>query len=391
MRVTKNIFTLLFLVCLSACNNFFKDDEVIMPYDLTEKEFTYQNPIVNGIDENGLRDCQILKDDDYWYLTGTSYPYWNYQESDGNLNKGVVLYKSSDLNNWEFVKYIIEADDASKWYYKRFWAPEIHKIKGKYYATFNCRNDNVGYTGQHLGYAVANHIEGPYKIMTDKKPLARGNDLTFFEDKDGKVWAFWNKGRDFGIGYAEIDLSSATLLTTPKTALKAGKVDFEYDEKDNIVKELNADGRFIPKVSRYYEWDSVGVQGASILENNGIYYLFYSSWTRGCEIGYATATKIEGPWVKNTTNPFYGAQNEYVCQKNGIPFSGDKSSPFNQVGHNQIFKGPDNRFWLSSHGISPEINDGSPFLVLDPIWFNHLGKVKSDGPTYTFQKVRLNY
>ncbi len=352
--------------------------------------FTYQNPIKNGIDPNGLRDCQVFRDGDSWYMTGTSYPHWSRQETNGELNKGVVLYKSNDLKNWNFVSYIVNAGDKTKWYHKRFWAPEVQKINGKYYVLFNCNNDDLGFTGQHPGYAVSDKLEGPYTIVTEKKPLCKGNDLTFFEDKDGKVWAFWNRGREFGIGFAQIDLDTGTFLTEPKSAITPAKVDYEYDQNGNILNEPGYDGRPILKVKKYYDWDSIGIEGAYVIENNGTYYLFYSSWTRGYEIGYATAQSIQGPWIKNVSNPFYGAQSKNACLKNGFEYKRDLNNPFNQVGHNAIFKGPDGRFWLSCHGIMDSKKDEQPYLVIDPIWFDENGKVKSNGPTYVEQKVIIN-
>lgn len=359
----------------------------------SEKEaeyFVYKNPITSGINPNGLRDCQVLRDGDWWYMTGTSYPHWSRQETDGNLNKGVVLYKSKNLTNWEFVKYIVEAGGRDKWYHRRFWAPEIQKINSKYYALFNCRNDDLGYVGQHPGYAVADYIEGPYTVVTEEKPLTKGNDLTFFKDDDDKVWAFWNQGRDFGIGFAQIDLETATFLTEPKTAIQPAKVDYDYDENGNLLKVPGYDGRPIPKVKKYHDWDAIGIEGAYVIKEKNKYYLFYSSWTRGYEIGYATADKIDGPWTKHPENPFYGAMSKQACEKNGFEYSGDPNNPFNQVGHNEIFKGPDDRYWLSCHGIIPDENDENPFLVIDPIWFDDEGNIQSNGPTYTEQKVLIN-
>lgn len=351
--------------------------------------FTYQNPISSGIDPKGLRDCQVLRDGDWWYMTGTSYPHWSRQETEGDFNKGVVLYKSKNLTDWEFVKYIVKAGDVDKWYHRRFWAPEIQKIKGKYYALFNCRNDSLGYVGQHPGYAVADHIEGPYAIVTEEKPLTNGNDLTFFEDTDGKVWAFWNQGRNFGIGFAEIDLASGKFLTEPQSAIKPAPVTYDINSEGDTLKVPGYDGRPIPKVAKYHDWDAIGIEGAYVIKENDRYYLFYSSWTRGYEIGYATADKITGPWTKYEGNPFYGAMSKEACAKNGFEWKGDPNTPFNQVGHNEIFIGPDGRYWLSCHGIQkPE--DGKqeePFLVIDPIWFDENGNVKSNGPTYTKQLV----
>lgn len=352
--------------------------------------FTYTNPISKGIDPNGLRDCQVLRDGDGWYMTGTSHPHWPRQETDGNLNKGVVLYRSKNLTDWQFVKYIVEAPGPEKWYHRRFWAPEIQIIKGKYYALFNCRNDGLGFVGQHPGYAVADHIEGPYTVVTEEKPLCKGNDLTFFEDDDGKVWAFWNRGKIFGIGFAQIDLETATFLTEPQSAIRPSKVDYDITQEGDTLTVPGYDGRPRPKIKKYYEWDSIGIEGAYVIKEKGTYYLFYSSWTRGYEIGYATANKITGPWTKHPENPFYGAQNQKVCEERGFEYSYDSESPFNQVGHNEIFKGPDGRYWLSCHGIIPDENDERPFLVIDPIWFDEAGNIQSDGPTYTEQKIQLN-
>lgn len=362
---------------LFACQN--PKDKII---------FQYQNPISSGIDPNGLRDCQVIRDGDFWYLTGTSHPHWSRQEQDGKLNKGVVLYRSKDLNNWKFVKYIVKDGGPKKWYHRRFWAPEIQKIDNKYYALFNCRNDELGYVGQYTGYAVADHIEGPYTVVTEERPLSAGNDLTLFEDNDGKVWAFWNRGREFGIGYAQIDLQTATFLTEPQSAIRPAKVDYEYDELGNIVQVPGYDGRPKPKVSKYYDWDAIGIEGAYVIKEKETYYLFYSSWTRGYEIGYATAPRITGPWTKFKENPFYGAMSKTKCTQNGFAWEGDPNMPFNQVGHNEIFKGPDGRYWLSCHGIIPDENhQEKPFLVIDPIWFDEDGCIKSNGPSYTLQSI----
>jgi hypothetical protein len=66
------------------------------------------------------------------------------------------------------------------------------------------------------------------------------------------------------------------------------------------------DGRLVPKVKQYYDWDAIGIEGAYIIKRQNIYYLFYFSWTRWYEIGYATAPSITGPWTKAGNNPFYG-------------------------------------------------------------------------------------
>ncbi|KMT66836.1 glycoside hydrolase family 43 protein [Catenovulum maritimum] len=350
-------------------------------------EFSYQNPITSGIDKDGIRDAQIFRDGDWWYMTGTSYPHWSRQEDEasGKLNKGVILYRSKNLTDWENRGYIVQPVGKHKWYYRRFWAPEIQKVEGKYYALFNARNDELGYVGQYTGYAVSDKIEGPYTVVTEEKPLTGGNDLTFYHE-NGTTWAFWNQGHKKGIRFAEINLAKGEFTTEPQTAIKAGPLDYAYDDKGKLLKEPGYDGRPKPKVAKYYEWDSIGIEGAYVIKEKGTYYLFYSSWTRGYEIGYATAKSITGPWTKHSNNPFYGAMNKQVTEERGFKYTGDVNSPFNHVGHNAIFRGPDGRLWLSCHGIA---HGKSPFLVMDPIWIDEDGALKSDGPTYTKQTIKL--
>lgn len=311
--------------------------------------FSYQNPIREGIDPNGIRDCQVFMDNGYWYLTGTAYPFWNWQEANGSLNPGVPLYRSKDLMHWTFLTYLIRCPSVDKWYYRRFWAPEIHRIKGKYYLTFNCTNATAGYEDLHVGYAVADKIEGPYTIVTDDKPLAKGNDMSLFEDEDGSVWGFWC-GKNVGIECAKIDLEKGILLSKPHTIILPGKVDFS--DLNKLV---------------YKEWDSKGIEGPYVIKYQGKYYLFYSSWTRGYEIGYAIADKIDGLWYKSPNNPFYGAQDPEYCRNNGIEYT-KGNTPFVQVGHNALFKGIDGCWWLSCHGITQD--NPSPALVIDLIEFD---------------------
>ncbi|BDD12628.1 hypothetical protein FUAX_50600 (plasmid) [Fulvitalea axinellae] len=350
-------------------------------------QFTYQNPIGSGIDAKGLRDCQVLRDGETWYLTGTAFPHWEGAEKNGNLNPGIPLYRSDNLKDWEFVDHIVRRPDSTKWYYRRFWAPEIQKIKGKYYATFNCRNKALGYDWQHIGYAVAHQIEGPYTVVTEDKPLARGNDLTFFEDDDGQTYAFWHEvlsDGSFWMGSAKIDLATGKFTSKPISAITSGDVEYEMDEQNNPVLVFRY-GRNEKKIKTYKEWDSAGIEGAYVIKRKGTYYLFYSSWTRGYEIGYATAKNIAGPWTKAKQNPIYGGQNKGLTESRGFEYTDDPNSPYNAVGHNQIFEGPDGNLWLSCHGQSR--NHKAPLLVIDPLEFDESGNIIKSTPSYTERTV----
>ena len=320
--------------------------------------FEYQNPIRNGI-EGGMRDCQVFEDGGRYYLTGTSYPFWYWN---GQKNPGVKIYSSDDLLNWKFEKLLIDRSklDTSVWYLDRFWAPEIHKIQGKYYLSFNCVNQstvNHRVESLHSGIAVSEELLGDYTVLSHDEPFLRGNDLTLFEDDNGKVYAFNNHSKIiFG---SEVDMENVKPIGEPQPCISAGTLE-------------NGD------------WDGISIEGAYCIKRDGKYYLFYSSWSRGYEIGYAAADNPIGPWIKYDGNPVYGAQLKQICDKNKLEFTGDPDSPWVAVGHNEIFTGPDGRLWISCHGISKA--DRVPYLVIDPIDFVD-GVIKINGPTYTKQSI----
>ena len=206
---------------------------------------------------------------------------------------------------------------------------------------------------------MSESLTGPFTVVTEDKPLSQGNDLTLFEDEDGTVWAFWNRGSDVGIIQSRIDLDKGQLLDEPRVVISTGQKG---------------------------EWDNIGIEGSCVFKRNSFYYLLYSSWTRGYEIGCAMAPSITGPWTKCDENPIYGAQDPEICQKRGLVAEVVPGSPFTQVGHNQVFIGPTGDYWLSCHGnlaSDPE----HPMLVIDPIQFRSDGQPHRSIPSFTMQIV----
>ena len=123
--------------------------------------------------------------------------------------------------------------------------------------------------------------------------------------------------------------------------------------------------------------------------NRETYYLFYSSWTRGYEVGYATSQKITGPWKKFPDNPIYGGQDSATCIKRGIPYAGDRNAPFSHVGHTNVFNGPDGRFWLSCHGILASDSRGIPMLMIEPLEFDAKGNLTIGKPDTIIRKILI--
>ena len=334
---------------------------------VTEATYTWSNPIRYGRSTPALRDPFILKVGDLWYMTGTLPPYG--LASEAERTKGVPLYKSADLDTWEFVDYIVEtpAESENKWYSERFWAAELFAHNGKFYVTVNCCR--VDGSNHGFLFAVADDIEGPYTIMNPDAPLALGNDAHLFADTDGQTYIFASN-----IMYAKIDLDSLTLLTGWQSAVSPVKGSTAWNG----------------------ERPNVGLEGPYALTLGGKYYLFYSTWSRGYEVGLATATSVNGEWTMYP-DPMYGGMNQGSCDYyGGIYEEGyyENQDKYRECGHNSVFEGPDGELWIAAHAFVE--GSSTPMLIIDRLTLDEerglvcldtaTGKV-INGPTYGERSV----
>jgi len=267
--------------------------------------FTYQNPMPRGVID-GLRDPFILKVDGTYYLTGTGKPFFEMNYAALGNPKGVPLYSSPDLKKWKFVGTIVPRK-AGSWYQDRFWAPEIHVKQTadrgrKFYCTFNGFNQGQN-NPQGVGLAVANKITGPYTVLTPDQPIVGGNDADLFTDTDGQDYLFIA-----GVSTMPIDLAHAHVTGPAWTVVPDGAPS---------------------------DWDTgpgIGREGPEVIKIGPTYYCFYSSWGRGYEVGYTTATNIRGLWTKYAGNPVYGAQNQPACDHFHKAYTQTPGDPYVEVG-----------------------------------------------------------
>ena len=303
-----------------------------------DPRFQYENPIRT----DPIRDPQIIKVGKTWYMTGTAYPF--FEGTALGPIPGVKLWSSTNLTDWKLESLIL-APSKDHWYKKRFWAPELFPYKGKWYLTFACPNGDAANATQSIGLAVADKITGPYRVLTEDKPLTDGNDATLFQDDDGKVYLFRS-----GISAIQIDLEHLTTVGEPFTVIRPGS-DSSWDG--------TAPGG-----------SDVGLEGPSVLKHGHTYYLLYASWGRGYEEGFATAQKITGPWLKYRGNPIYGAQDEEWSKIYKHEYNQAPSVPYGQLGHGTPFIGPDGDVWFGCHGYLKGKGQ-EPHLVITPMSFDH--------------------
>jgi GH43 family beta-xylosidase len=305
-------------------------------------------------------------------MTGTMSPYGIV---DGRHPQGVPLYRSSDLKKWVFLGIMVARPDDSenKWYQERFWAPELFALNGKYYITVNCCLNDGSNHGMLL--AAADNIEGPYTVLTDDKPLAYGNDAHLFADSDGKTYLFCS-----GICGAEIDLEKGELKTELKTLFGPVKGSYEWNG----------------------ERSGVGFEGPYVIKQGDTYYMFYSTWARGYEVGIAYSKSPLDGW-ELCPEPIYGGINADSCiryggfYETGVYKYQDK---YREAGHNCVFTGPDGEKWIAAHAY--DYIDGEVKLVIDRIEIGDDGihvididpetgaETEIKGPTWGKRSVRIS-
>jgi xylan 1,4-beta-xylosidase len=111
--------------------------------------FTWSNPLPFEHSEGQtaprreIRDPCIIRESDRYYLVFTMWPFRGREEKylaepNAGGSPGIVLYSSPDLKAWKFESWLVKSSDlpANCPYKHRFWAPEIHKMGGKFYLVF---------------------------------------------------------------------------------------------------------------------------------------------------------------------------------------------------------------------------------------------------------------
>ena len=336
--------------------------------------FRYTNPITRDT-SIAMRDHYIIKVGEKWFCTGTSLPVWT------GPNPGVRLMVSDDLINWKHQSWLI---DASKLppdcpYNGRFWAPEIHFIQNKYWLTVNSgkvtKEDPKGMSTHSIWLFSSDEVTGPYKLVNGPLTPQYNNDATLFEDDNGKTYLYCSGN---GLFQAEIDLKSGKLIVA-------------------IEKFLDKRSPGNP------DWMIGGIEGPFVIKKECIYFMFFSAWTRGYEVGLLKSKSPLGPWELASREPIFGTRKKgyriELAIEGGyadLKFQ-DSEDPYCETGHNALFEGPDGKLWTSCHYImyekrpypySPNLEpwEKTPQLGIEPIYYKN-GMFFIDGPTWTEQKI----
>ncbi len=290
--------TRLILLCLlfnsSHGLNIYAQTKLKQKKEIKTDWLTYQNPIINA----NLSDPYILFENGYSYIFTTG---------KAQDNRYIPIYRSEDLSDLEFVRGAVINGGKVDWNHKYFWAPEVIKIQNKFYLYYTASPEiSPANSGNRVGVAVANRVEGPYENIGVVIPNESIGGHPVF-DKDGIMYIFyineWQQSKVFKAGqiYLAKTISPTQVADDPKPLIT------------------------------HHNWQ----EGAYILQRNNTYFLTYSCRARAVStyrVRYAKSTAITGPYIE---------QRDTILKSNSM---------VKGPGRHSLFKDKNNFDWIVYQG-----------------------------------------
>jgi len=308
----------------------------------------YTNPV--GDTPLHMGDPFVIQHEGRYYLFGTN-----------ASNEGFKCWESTDLVHWVEKGWAYrEADDS--WAKSHYWAPEVKFHRGKFYMTYSAMSKIGGQSRLLIALAVSDKPEGPYRDL--HAPWFdygySAIDGHIFVDDDGNSYLYFSRngvqdGYSFGIIYG---VALADDLSKPiGEPVKLMEADQPWEKVRYAENRCN--------------------EGAFVLKHGGRYYMSYSANHTGFPhygIGYATAEKPLGPWVKAAENPIAATNVDF-----GV------SGP----GHSGVTQSPDGKEMFIVYHTHADAEKPSDDRVvnIDRMGFDESGKLKITGPTRSPQPM----
>jgi len=335
---------------------------------------TYKNPMPVS-----MGDPYVLYTNGTYYMYGTS------------RANGFAAYKSTDMVHWQQVGQVYTADKDKSWGVGAFWAPEVYKVKDKYYMFYSAQwrvNPTNELENFKIGVAVSDSPEGPFADYSDKPVFDPGYpiiDADVFFDKDGQAYLYFSR-----CCYKHAVESEVATMAKQKGWYNEVEESWVYGVK------LNADFKGVtgepvlllrPPVSmadKQAEWESRSVsarevnrrwtEGSVTFRKGDTYYIMYSANNFGGQnyaVGYATAKSPLGPFTKAANNP--------VLQKNTT-----NGGNVTGTGHNSITYSPDGKEMFCVYHARTTATGDERVVFVDRMTVKD-GTIKVDGPNTTPQ------
>lgn len=234
----------------------------------------------------------IIKVGDYYYWFGEN------RNSDSTF-KAVTVYRSKDLQNWEFRNNALTSSSASELNRSNIERPKViyNRSTGQFVMWMHKENGS-DYGEARAAVAVSSTVDGTYTYKGSFRPLNQhmSRDITTFVDDDGN-------------GYM---ISAAR------------------ENYDLHIYRLTSD--YTGVASLVYKWNGDHREAPALFKRNGVYFMITSAATgwNPNQAKYATATSLAGPWsgwqnVGDSTT--YSSQSTYV-----LPIQGTQGTSYLYMG-----------------------------------------------------------
>ena len=236
------------------------------------------------LNEIYMRDTFMYIEDGIGYLIGTTdTTAW------GGKASGFLGYKTKDMENFEG-PYVLFSNNDSFWADENFWAPELHKIDGKYYILASFKKKGKCRASQAL---VCDTPFGKY--IPSKKPFTPSNleclDATFYKENNEFYTIFcneWTQCKDGKICLAKLN-KDLTETFDIKELFSASSASWSIPFGTNNDCYVT-DGPFIYKG-----------------KNGRLFMLWSSTSVNGYAIGYSYSDDgINGPWIHSDKTLYDG-------------------------------------------------------------------------------------
>ena len=251
----------------------------------------------------------------------------------------VQVMRSKNLTNWSRPHNALP--ELPSWAQAgHTWAPAVLPRAGGYVLYYTVRHRASGL--QCISVAVAESPGGPF-VDRSSEPLIfqdrRGGsiDPSPFVDNDGRAYLLW-KSDDNALG-RPTSLWGARLRTNG----------------------VAVEGRPTELLSQNATWEAPVIEGPSLIQADDTYYLFYGGgwWESSrASIGYATASKVLGPYAKATR------RRPWLTSR---PSAAGPGGP-------HLFTDADGQTWMAYHAWEPDkvgyAEGGVRSLWLDRIGFS---------------------
>jgi len=261
----------------------------------------FENPVI----DRNFADPFILAADGTYYAYAT-----------GDLTVNIQVSTSPDLVTWSARKEALPKLPLWQPVSKGLtWAPEVIKTDAGYVMHYTTRDVQAG--RQCLSVGVAEAPEGPFKD-TSEEPLECQVDLggsidsSPFRDEDGSLWLVWKNDGNCCGKHTHFYLAP---LDDDGTSLTGDAVDLGLDNDRG--------------------WEGNVIEAPQIVRHGDTYYLFYSANDYGSKryaVGYATASKLAGPYTDAEENPI-------------LETAGEAAGP----GHQTFLVDDDGEPWMAYH------------------------------------------